>query len=343
MEGNMKAAVLTEKCKIQIQEVPTPRPQRGQALIKVRYCGICGSDVHIFQHGLPQPNILGHEFSGIIAEVGPEVENWKVGEAVSSVPGLSCGSCYWCLHGQSQICEWALQKSYGTGVVPGAMAEYIAVQASCMRRLPKGVGLREAPLAEPLSVALHGVRLSHFRPGDRVVVLGCGTIGLLTTLVLARSGVGAMHVTDLAEGKRQRALKLGADEVHDPQGLSPFIFHQRLNNLGPDIVFECVGVPQTLTDAINYVKKGGQVLVLGVGMAPTTLLPMVWNFKEVEIKGSFGMTGDEYDLALGWLSRGWVPVDQVITKEVPLKEIQEAFNLLEGPNEEVKVLIRLAD
>lgn len=337
----MKAAVLTAKRTIEIQEVPTPRPQKGEALVKVQYCGICGSDVHIFQHGLPRPNIMGHEFSGSIAEVGEGVENWKTGEAVSCVPGIKCGVCYWCQSGQSQICEWAVQKSYGTGVIPGAMAEYVAVKASSLRRLPEGVGPAEACLAEPLAVCLHGVRLSRVRPGDRAVVLGCGPIGLLTTLILARSGVRSIRCTDLAESKRRRALKLGAETVHDPKGLSPFIFHQLMDDLGPDIVYECVGVPQTLADGINYVKKGGQVLVLGVGMDPTTLLPMVWNFKEVEIKGSYGMTGEEYDLALDWLARGWVPVEQIITREVSLDEIKWAFNLLEGPNEEVKVLVRI--
>jgi len=337
----MKAAVLTGKQTIEVQEVPTPRPQKGEALIKVHYCGICGSDVHIFQHGLPQPNIMGHEFSGTIAEVGDGVENWKVGEAVSCVPGIQCGVCYWCQNGQSQICEWALQKSYGTGVIPGAMAESVVVKASSLRRLPKGVGPAEACLAEPLSVCLHGVRLSRIRPGDRAVVLGCGPIGLLTTLILARSGVRSVHCTDLTESKRRRAMELGAEGAHDPKGLSPFIFHQLMDNLGPDIFYECVGIPQTLVDGINYVKKGGQVLVLGVGMEPTTLLPMIWNFKEVEIKGSFGMTGEEYDLALEWLARRWVPVEQIITREVPLDEVKWAFNLLEGPNEEVKVLVRV--
>jgi threonine dehydrogenase-like Zn-dependent dehydrogenase len=343
MEGEMKAAVLTGKRTIEIQEVPTPRPQKGEALIKVHFCGICGSDVHIFQHGLPQPNIMGHEFSGVIAEIGPEVENWKAGETVSCVPGIKCGVCYWCQHGQSQICEWALQKSYGTGVVPGAMAEYVVVKASSLRRLPQGVGPAEACLAEPLSVCLHGVRLSRVRPGYRAVVLGCGPIGLLTTLILARSGVRSIRCTDPAESKRRRALKMGAETVHDPKGLSPFIFHQLMDNLGPDIVYECVGVPQTLVEGINYVKKGGQVLVLGVGMEPTTLLPMIWNFKEVEIKGSYGMTGEEYDLALEWLARGWVPVEQIITREIPMEEIKWAFNLLEGPNEEVKVLVRVGE
>jgi threonine dehydrogenase-like Zn-dependent dehydrogenase len=143
------------------------------------------------------------------------------------------------------------------------------------------------------------------------------------------------------ESKRRRAMKLGAEAAHNPKGLSPFIFHQLMDNLGPDVVYECVGIPQTLADSINYVRKGGQVLVLGVGMEPTPLLPMIWNFKEVEIKGSFGMSGEEYDLALDWLARGWVPVEQIITRQVPLDEVKSAFRLLEGPNEEVKVLVRV--
>jgi L-iditol 2-dehydrogenase len=179
------------------------------------------------------------------------------------------------------------------------------------------------------------------RPGDRAVVLGCGTIGLLTVLVLSRTGAGGIQATDPVPVKRQRALELGANGVHDPNGLSPFIFHQLMDGLGPEVVFECVGIPATLTAAINYVRKAGQVLVLGVGMEPATFLPMIWNFKEVEIRGSYGI-GCEYDMALDWLAKGRVPLEKILTRDFTLDQAQEAFQLLAGPNEEGKVLLKIA-
>lgn len=342
MREAMKAAVLTEKRTIQTQEVPRPQPTRGEVLVRVHFCGICGSDLHFFQQGLPEPAILGHEFSGEIAELGKAVQGWKVGEAVTAYPSIPCGSCTWCRKGQLQLCDVSISHGYGLGTRPGAMAEYIVVDASSLRRLPEGVGLKEAALAEPLGVVLHGVRSSRTRPGDSVVVIGRGTIGLLTILALSRSGVNLLHATDPIQAKRKRALELGANKAHDPEGLPPFFFSQIMGGVGPDIVFECVGIPQTLADAINYVRKGGKVLVLGVCMAPATLLPMLWNIKEVEIQGSYLM-GEEYDMALEWLSNGKVPSDIILTKEVPLDEVQAVFKVLEGLNEEGKVQVRITD
>ena len=340
MGETMRAAFLAGKRTIEVKEVARPSPGEGEVQIRVHYCGVCGSDVHLFQQGLPAPNILGHEFSGVIEEVGSAVTQWKPGDAVASTPGNPCGECPWCRMGQPQVCDFGIQKGYGVGNVPGAMAEYIVVNASSPRKLPEGVGLRKAALTEPLAVALHGVRISRMRLGDNVLVLGCGTIGLFTTLVLARCGVGALHVTDPSEAKRERALEMGADRAYDPEGLPPFHFHQIMGGVGPDVVYECVGIPQTTVDAVNYVKKGGQVLVLGVCMEPATMLPMVWNFKEIEIKGSFGMA-EEFDMALSWLARGWVPVERILTRDVPLEEAQDALELLEGPNDAGKVLLRL--
>ncbi len=341
MEATMKAAVLIEKRKMEIQEIRRPTPGERQVVVQVHYCGICGSDVHLFQQQLPNPAVMGHEFSGVVSEVGESVTGWQPGDAVTSYPGTPCGHCHWCLRGHIQLCDQIIARGYGLGLRPGAMAECVLVDASSLRRIPPGVEVRAAPLAEPLAVALHGVRLSRIRPGDRVVVLGCGTIGLLTIVVLARSGAGAIYATDPVRVKRERAMALGVDQAYDPNGLSPFIFHELVEGLGPEVVFECVGIPATLTAAINYVRKAGQVLVLGVGMEPTTFLPMIWNFKELEIRGSYG-SAVEYEMALSWLGKGWVPVDKILTRDFPLERTQEAFELLEGPNEEGKVLIRIA-
>ncbi len=331
--------MLTARRTIEVREIPRPSPGEGQVLLRVCYCGVCGSDIHMFQQGLPAPAILGHEFSGVIVELGPGVSGWEPGEAATAYPGTPCGQCRWCLRGEIQLCDEIIAKGYGLGSRPGAMAEYVLVDASSLRRTPPGLEVRSAPLVEPLGVVIHAVRTSRVRPGDRAVVLGCGTIGLLTVAVLERTGAGAVYATDPVAAKRSRALELGARQAYDPNGLSPFIFHDLMEGLGPDVVFECVGIPETLVAAINYVRKAGQVVVLGVGMEPTTLLPMVWNFKELEIKGSYGCA-EEYDMALEWLAKGKIQAQRIITREFALEQAQEAFELMAGPNEEGKVLIR---
>lgn len=335
----MNAAVLTSKRTIEVREIPRPSLGEGQVLLEVRYCGVCGSDVHMFQQGVPTPTILGHEFSGVVVEPGPGVSGWEPGEAATAYPGTPCGQCRWCLRGEIQLCDQIIPRGYGLGLRPGAMAEYVLVDASSLRRIPRGLDLGSAPLTEPLGVVIHAVRMSRVRPGDHALVLGCGTIGLLTVAVLGRTGAGAIYATDPVAAKRDRALELGARRAYDPNGLSPFIFHELMEGLGPEVVFECVGIPETLIAAINYVRKAGQVLVLGVGMEPTTLLPMIWNFKEVEIRGSYGCA-EEYDTALDWLAQGKVQAERIITREFPLEQTQEAFELMQGPNEEGKILIR---
>jgi threonine dehydrogenase-like Zn-dependent dehydrogenase len=337
----MREAVLTGKGNIEIQSRTVPRPKGGEVLVRIHYCGICGSDVHVFEQGRPEPLTLGHEFSGTIAEAGPDVEGWQAGEAVAVRPSAPCGVCPWCSQGLHHLCERSLPpQGYGTGKAPGAYADYMVVDASSLHRLPPEVTLRDGAFVEPLSVVLHSVRISRFKPGDRVLVLGCGTIGLLTVYVLSQCGASFIQATDPMETKRKRALELGADHAHEPAELSRRYLDELVGQTGPDIVFECVGIPQTLSEAFDLAPKRGQVLVLGVGMNPTFFLPKIWVFKELNIQATFG-TGREFDLALKWLASGRVSPEAFITREISLEKLQETMELLSLPNQECKVVVRL--
>ncbi|MBW1712644.1 MAG: alcohol dehydrogenase catalytic domain-containing protein, partial [Deltaproteobacteria bacterium] len=253
----MKSALLTGKGRLEIIDGPRPRPRADEVLVRVHYCGICGSDVHIFRQGRPEPLVLGHEFSGEIAELGSKVEGWQPGQRVAVLPGAPCGQCAWCAQGQPQLCQFSLPpKGYGLGERAGALAEYIAVSASSLHRLPPGLASREAALAEPLSVVLHAVGLSRFRAGHRVLVLGCGTIGLLTVLVLSLSGAGLIMASDPMASKRQKALSLGAGQAHHPAELSFEFIQEQVGPTGPEVIFECVGVGQSLNAAFACAPKG---------------------------------------------------------------------------------------
>jgi (R,R)-butanediol dehydrogenase/meso-butanediol dehydrogenase/diacetyl reductase len=337
----MREAVLTGKRKIEIQRRPLPRPKSGQVLVRIQYCGICGSDVHVFEQGRPQPLTLGHEFSGTIAEVGPSVEGWKEGEAVAVRPSAPCGICPWCSQGLPHLCERSIPpQGYGTGKAPGAYADFMVVDALSLHRLPPEITLRDGAFAEPLAVVLHAVRISRFKPGDRVLVLGCGTIGLLTVYVLSQCGAGFVQATDPMEAKRKRALELGADHAYEPAELSRRLLDEQVGQTGPDIVFECVGIPQTLSEAFDLAPKRGQVLVLGVGMEPSFFLPKIWVFKELNIQATFGI-GQEFALALRWLAAGRVLPEAFITREISLEKLPETMELLSRPNQEGKVVVRL--
>jgi len=337
----MREAVLTGERNIEIQSRPFPRPKAGEVLIRIHYCGICGSDVHVFEQGRPEPLTLGHEFSGTIAEAGPGVQGWHLGEAVAVRPSAPCGICPWCSHGQPHLCERSLPpQGYGTGKAPGAYADYMALDASSLYRLPPEITLRDGAFAEPLAVVLHAVRISRFKAGDRVLVLGCGTIGLLAVHVLSQCGAGFVQATDPMEAKRNKALELGADHAYDPAEISRRSLDKLVGQTGPDIVFECVGIPQTLAEAFELAPKRGQVLVLGVGMEPVFFLPKIWVFKELNIQATFGI-GQEFELALKWLATGRVSPATFITREVSLEKLQETMELLSRPNQEGKVVVRL--
>jgi len=337
----MREAVLIGKRNIKIQSRPLPRPKEGEVLVRIHYCGICGSDVHVFEQGRSEPLTLGHEFSGTIAEVGPGLEGWHPGEAVAVRPSAPCGVCPWCSQGQPHLCDRSLPpQGYGTGKAPGAYADYMAVDASSLHRLPPEITIRDGAFAEPLAVVMHAVRISRFKPGDRVLVLGCGTIGLLTVHVLTQCGAGLVQAIDPIKTKRDRALELGADHAHGPAELSRRFLDELIGQTGPDIVFECVGIPQTLVEAFDLAPKRGQVLVLGVGMEPALFLPKIWVFKELNIQATFGI-GREFGLALKWLAAGRVSPEAFITREVSLEKLQETMDLLSCPNQEGKVIVRL--
>jgi len=335
-----RARVLSPE-KIVVEDVPEPKISDNQVLIKVKYCGICGSDIHAFlgKHPFIKPPITpGHEFSGVIVKVGDRVKKVKPGDKVTVIPQLTCGTCYNCKTGRYNICRNL--KVIGCQV-DGAMAELFAVDENLVFKLPEEISLREAALVEPAAVAIHAVRLSDIKLGDNVVVLGAGPIGLLTLQCAKLAGASKVIVTDIIDLRLKLAEKLGADyAVNVSQvDLKKFI-EEKLGPDSIDLVFECVGIEATINQAIDIVRRGGEVVVVGVFSGKTPIKIHLVQDGEIVLKGSLMYLKEDFEKAIDLIASQKLKVTPLITHVVPLSKVDEAYRIaVEKKNEAVKVLV----
>ncbi|RYD30907.1 MAG: galactitol-1-phosphate 5-dehydrogenase, partial [Verrucomicrobiaceae bacterium] len=275
----MKALTLTAYKEFQFGESPVPAIQPDEVLIKVAACGICGSDVHGMDGSSGRripPVIMGHEASGTIVETGDQVENWTKGARVTFDSTLYCGQCAWCADGQVNLCDnrRVLGVSCGDYRQNGAFAEYVAVPARVLYAIPDNMSFEQAAFAEPAAVALHAVNRAQAGPGQSALVVGAGIIGLLIIQALKAAGCSKVYATDLSEARLDLARDLGADEVFPAKagGLKEAML-ERTGGQGVDIAMEVVGISPTLTAAIECVRKGGNVGLVG-NLAQKTDFPL---------------------------------------------------------------------
>jgi (R,R)-butanediol dehydrogenase/meso-butanediol dehydrogenase/diacetyl reductase len=233
----VKAVVVDAANGLAVETVPDPVPGKGQMVLRVLACGICGSDLHVHERGLLRAgSIMGHEFAGEIVETG---QGFRAGEHVCALPALSCGACQRCRSGLGAYCE--KQRSLGLGLAPGAFAEYVTVAAHETLRLPEAVGAQAGALVEPLAVGLHAVRVARLRPGDRCLILGGGPIGLGALLWARYFGAGDVIVCERAPARIRLAEALGASAAVPPEALDETVARRFPG--GPPIVIEAVGGP----------------------------------------------------------------------------------------------------
>ena len=316
------------------ETLPDPTPDPGQVVVKVGRCGICGSDLHMTEdaaYGCKHGDVLGHEFAGEVVDLGREVEGLKIGDLVSVIPLMSCGHCEHCRKGEVQWCaEFGLQG--------GGYAEYAVTRPNQCVRLGTDVSLADGAIIEPLAVALHGVNLSGLKAGDKVLVLGAGPIGLAVAFWAKRFGAAKVAVQDIAEFQRQRALDMGADAfVVDPE--DPVGSAERGLGGKADIVFECVGIPGLIAQAVEQVKPRGTILLLGLCTRPDTFNSFAMLSKEVRLVTSAFFTVPEYEASLQALAEGAVEPRLLITDTISLAETPQVFESLKRRTEQCKVLI----
>lgn len=337
----MKAAVFRGIGQIEITDVPCPEPDAGEVLIRVAYCGICGSDLEAFHTGMYEPGlIIGHEFAGTIVEIGTDVTGWKVGDRVVVNDAIPCGECSSCHEGRLDAC----QSLTLIGVThDGAMAEYARITASGLHRLPDNVTLRQGALVEPLAVALHGVRRSRLKAGDRVMVMGAGPIGLLTLQCARLAGARTVAVTEVDPTRAALASRLGAATVLDPTRDNVSVALASLTDgLGPDVIYICTGAPGPFRDAVSLVRKGGQVFILGVCAEPVDMDFMSVALGDLCLEGSLAGRA-EFPTAIDFVAQHRVEVDALVSHEIVLDQVvTKGFNLLDTPESgAIKILVRI--
>lgn len=335
----MRAVVLKEPGILKLESVPDAVPEAGEILLRVRECGICGSDLHAakFGIGMPPDTIMGHEFAGEIAALGEGVEGWKVGERVVALPYMSCGTCEPCRRGNGYHCPSS--RPIGLGALPGAYAELVRVQPAQVLRVPDGVTMRQAALVEPLAVGLHGVRLGPVRPDTACVVMGTGPIGAVTILWARHAGARAIVASDPSPGRRDLAMRLGAHVVVDPTRHDPAAALRDLAGVDPQVVLECVGVKGTLNGAMLLAGIHGRIVVLGVCAETDEIFPLVGIMKELEVAFALAYSRAEFAESLDALRTSAIDVAPLVTDVIDLADVPEAFRALERPSTQCKVLI----
>ena len=335
----MKAAAFKQQNQMAIIEVPQPHPGPGEVVLKVHNCGICGSDLHACQYGmgLAPDTVMGHEFCGEVFEIGAGVHGFRVGERVTALPFISCGECEPCRRDDGMHC--AATRGLGLGQLPGAYAEYVMCGGRSLLKLPDHVDSRAGALVEPLSVGLHGVNRARLRPGEGVVVMGAGPIGLSTLVWAKAKGAAAVVVSELAPGRSELAMKLGASAVVNPTRENPAEKIRALTGREPEVVFECIGVKSTLDTAIGTVGLHGRVVVLGVCMEPDQIRPLTCILKEISVEFIVGYTRAEFQETVDALASRRIDPRPMITDIISVDRVPEMFEALKRPGTRAKVMV----
>lgn len=344
-----RAAYMTELNKMEIREVPVPQPGKKEALIKLEYVGICGSDVHYFHDGrcgdfiVDGDFMLGHECAGTVVAVGDDVETLQVGDRVALEPGITCGQCEFCKSGKYNLCPDV--QFLATPPVQGCYENYIAFPENMCFKLPDNMTTKEGALVEPLAVGLHAAAQGSVTLGDSIVILGAGCIGLCTLLACKAYGATDITVVDVVQKRLDYAKKLGATRIVNGKEVDAVQFVNELTNgAGIAKVFETAGSPVTIAQTPHMVKSGGTIVLVGLSADPE----VKFNFgqimaKEAKIESVFRYR-NIYPKAIAAISNGLFDVSSIVTHEFDFDNIQEAFECAINDKENVvKAVIKITD
>ncbi|HEU4753060.1 MAG TPA: galactitol-1-phosphate 5-dehydrogenase [Armatimonadota bacterium] len=329
----MKALLLKEYCQLEVTDVPAPQIGDDDVLVRVRACGICGSDVHGYDGSSGRrvpPLVMGHEASGVVAAVGKNVTRFKEGDRVTFDSTVYCGKCHFCRHGKVNLCDNRNVLGVSTGEYRrhGAFAEYVAVPQHITYKLPDSFPFEHAALIESVSIAVHAVGRAPVRLGDTGVVVGTGMIGLLVLQALKRAGCTRVYAVDIDDYKLDRARELGADEGFNSTKMDAAAeIAARTEGRGADVAMEVVGATASLNTAIACVRKGGAVTLVG-NLSPKVEMPMqAVVTRELTLLGSCSSCL-EYPACIELMARGEIRVAPLISATAPLEEGPSWFDRL---------------
>ncbi len=328
----MKAMLLSQYRHLELTDLAIPRPERDEALIRVAACGICGSDVHGYDGSSGRripPIVMGHEAAGTVAAVGESVKGWSEGDRVTFDSTIYCGECPPCLQGNMNLCDrrQVLGVSCGDYRRSGAFAEFVAVPARIIHRLPENLSFVEAALLEAVAVALHAVSLVPVAAGSTALVVGAGTIGLLLQQALRVAGCARVLVADVDPTRLKLSQEVGATATLTAGPDLAKSISQLTNGTGVDLAVEAVGKTETVNAAIDSVRKGGSVILVG-NISPEVALPLQKVVtRQIRLQGSCASAG-EYPKAIELLSSGSIRVKPLITAIAPLTQGPQWFERL---------------
>jgi len=321
----MRAAVWHGGKDIRIEDVPRPTIGLDDALIKVKAVGICGSELHAYE-GLSKrrvpPLVMGHEFAGVVEEIGERSNGIRIGDRVVAEPAVPCGVCEQCSSGRTNVCR--LRRHVGLDF-PGAFADYVKMPSRACHLIPESVPFEAATLAEPLSVGAHSVRLASIGGRDAVLILGAGVIGL-SCLIAAREKAKTVLASDLFDSRLGFAKSFGADAVIDASRVDPVKEVQRLSSeTGVNVAIEAVGLEKTVNQAISSVKEAGRVILVGLLDETARVGILQITVKEIQVSGSYGRTSKDFNDALALLERNLSKISRLVTHTFSLDGVSQAF------------------
>jgi (R,R)-butanediol dehydrogenase/meso-butanediol dehydrogenase/diacetyl reductase len=335
----MKAAYYQGNKTITVGESIPQKPGPGQVRLDVAYCGICGTDLHIFQGHMDKrvtiPQVVGHEMSGQIAEIGPGVTGWRIGDRVVVRPLDPCGTCPACQAGHAHICYNLKFLGIDT---PGAFQGHWTVPAHTLHRLPGNLELDQAAVIEPLAVACHDVRRGQVQPGEEVVIIGGGPIGMLIALVARHAGAQVL-ISEINPFRVHLALELGLAAINPQEMDLVAAVEERTGGAGADVVFEVSGSATGAATMTQLVRTRGRIVVVAIfAEAPKVDLHRFF-WRELQLKGARVYEPEDFDQAIALAAAGALPLGRLISDRRPLSDLQTVFEQIESSTELMKVLI----
>ena len=350
----MKAARWHGVKDIRVEDIAEPAPGPGEVKVKVAWTGICGSDLHEYlagpifvpvdqDHPLSHdkaPITMGHEYCGTVSEIGEGVSGLAVGDRVAIEPIFACGECPACLEGKYNLCDSLGFVGLSGG--HGGFAEHSVVPARMVHKMPDALSMEQGALVEPAAVALHAVRLSKIKAGDKAAVFGAGPIGLLVVEALRVAGASEIHVVEPSEVRRKKAMDLGATSAIDPTSTDA-VAAIREETGGVHVAFEVTGVPRVLPQCVDATRHEGQVLIVSIWEGEASFQPNTAVLKERQLQGTIAYR-NVYPAVMALMTQGYFSAEQLVTKRISLDDIvAEGFEALVSEKSHVKILVESPD
>lgn len=339
----MKQLIMISPGKLVYQEVEIPSIKENEVLLKMKYIGVCGSDIHV-NHGkhpyTSYPVIQGHEVSAEIVKIGKEVKDFKIGDRVTVQPQVVCGKCYQCLHDDYNICDNLKVMGFQT---TGMASEFFAVDSSKLLLLPDGVNFEKGSMIEPLAVAVHAIKRGGDIKGKKVIVLGAGPIGNLVAQSAKGMGADSVIITDISDHRLKVAKKCGIDFcINTNKDNITDVIVEKFGSNKADIIFECVGINTTTDQAINNARKGSKIIIVGVfGDLASVNMGLIQD-RELTLIGTLMYKKEDFEKAIELINEKKVNLDELISNKFKFEEYKQAYDYIDQWKDKImKVLIEI--